>query len=78
MLVEFFRTLGFEINDPEQFLFNGTLLFSPVVFGVLAGAAKTRHHWTNFTYLWPKVARILYAAVGVGLLFFFSWAGCIP
>ena len=78
MLVEFFRTIGFEINDPDAFLFYGTLLFAPFVFGILAGAVRTRHHWTRFTYHWPKTANFLYALVGIGLLFFFSWAGCIP
>ena len=78
MLVEFFRALGFEINHPDQFILHGTILFAPIVFGILAGAAKTSHHWPHFTNNWPKIACLLYAIIGLGLMFCFTWAGCIP
>ncbi len=80
MLVQFFEILGFEINDPDAFLFNGTLLFTPLVFGVLVW-----HYWA-YVYGMPEMTaryvvwlvRVLKLLIVLGLLFYGSCLGCIP
>ena len=80
MLVQFFEIIGFKITDPETFLFHGTLLFAPLVYGVLIwytlASVFGMPELTDRYVVW--IVRVMKFLTVLGHLFFGSCVGLIP